>query len=66
MVAIPLDISFSQGIALRKALWDEYRIEIPIFEWQDRRILRVSCHLYNRWQDIEHLLTALKTILPKL
>ena len=66
MVAIPLDINFAQGIALRKALWEEYRIEVPIFEWQDQRILRVSCHLYNRWEDIERLLTALRMTLPKL
>jgi isopenicillin-N epimerase len=66
MVAIPLDISFAQGIALRKALWEEYRIEVPIFEWRDQRILRVSCHLYNRWEDIEHLLKALRETLPKV
>lgn len=66
MVAIPLDIDLAQGIALRKALWHQYQIEVPIFEWQGRRILRVSCHLYNRWEDIEHLLRALRETLPKL
>jgi isopenicillin-N epimerase len=66
MVAIPLAIDLTQGIGLRKALWEQYRLEVPIFEWQGKRILRVSCHLYNRWEDIELLLRALRETLPKL
>lgn len=47
---------------LQQALWDEHRIEVPVFEWQDRLCLRVSCHLYNIPTDIDRLCTALEEL----
>jgi len=37
----------------------EQGIEAPIFEWQERLHLRVSCHLYNAPADIDRLAAAL-------
>jgi isopenicillin-N epimerase len=37
----------------------EQGIEVPIFEWQERLHLRVSCHLYNSPADIDRLASAL-------
>lgn len=34
-------------------------IEVPVFVWKSRRMLRVSAQLYNRWSDYEALLTVL-------
>ena len=44
---------------LQLALWQRYRIEVPIIHWQDQRLIRVSCHLYNTNADIDRLLDAL-------
>ncbi|MFO0611158.1 MAG: aminotransferase class V-fold PLP-dependent enzyme [Polyangiaceae bacterium] len=34
-------------------------IEVPVFRWRSRRLLRVSAQLYNRWPDYEALLREL-------
>lgn len=47
---------------LQTALWEEHRIETPLFEWHDRLCLRVSCHLYNTPDDIDRLCAALKEL----
>lgn len=50
---------------LQQALWEEHRIEVPVFEWQDRLCLRVSCHLYNTPADIDRLCAALEQLCPR-
>jgi len=50
---------------LQQALWEERRIEVPVFEWQDRLCLRVSCHLYNTPADIDRLVAALEQLCPR-
>ena len=50
---------------LQQALWEEHRIEVPVFEWQDRLCLRVSCHLYNTPADIDRLSAALEQLCPR-
>lgn len=45
---------------LQRWLWDAHRIEVPVFEWHERLMLRVSCHLYNRPADIDRLVDALE------
>jgi isopenicillin-N epimerase len=47
---------------LQNALWERHRIEVPVFEWQQRLCLRVSCHLYNRPADIALLADALREL----
>lgn len=44
---------------LQRALWERHAIEVPIVCWKDRYWLRVSCHWYNRAQDIDRLFDAL-------
>jgi isopenicillin-N epimerase len=50
---------------LQVALWERFKIEIPVYTWKGRRFLRVSCHLYNTEKDIDKLESALKTLLPE-
>ncbi len=50
---------------LQQALWNHHRIEVPIIDWQDKRYVRVSSHLYNTPDDTGILLDALKTELPR-
>ncbi|MFO1093262.1 MAG: aminotransferase class V-fold PLP-dependent enzyme [Planctomycetaceae bacterium] len=50
---------------LQRTLWEQHRIEAPVFEWHDRLCLRVSCHLYNTPADIDRLCAALKELCPR-
>jgi isopenicillin-N epimerase len=47
---------------LQQELWHRYAIEVPIVSWKDRRWIRVSCHLYNRCEDIDRLFQALTAL----
>ena len=49
--------------ALQDDLWKQHGIEVPIVEWNDRRFIRVSCHLYNDQQQVDQLVSALKQLL---
>jgi isopenicillin-N epimerase len=67
MLSFPLpiedDLDPQQRHPIQDALWDRYRIEIPIVHWQGRRSVRVSAHLYNTAAEIEHLAQALTELL---
>jgi isopenicillin-N epimerase len=45
---------------LQSELWDQHRIEIPVFQRGERVHLRVSCHLYNSEEQIGRLVEALR------
>ena len=49
--------------ALWRRLIEEYRIEVPVYERDGRRILRVSIGPYNDESDIERLVSALASVL---
>jgi isopenicillin-N epimerase len=51
---------------LKTRLYDEYRIEIPFIEWEDRHFLRISVQGYNSADDIKVLIEALTRLLPEL
>ncbi|MFN0018460.1 MAG: aminotransferase class V-fold PLP-dependent enzyme [Pirellulaceae bacterium] len=48
---------------LQEALWQQHHIEVPIVDWNGRRFIRVSCHLYNTPAQIDRLVDALRTLL---
>ena len=48
---------------LQKRLWSEYGIEVPIVRWDDRRWIRVSCHLYNTRAEVDRLVDAIHHLL---
>lgn len=50
--------------ALKKTLWDDYQIEVPLMNWKNNYMFRVSIQGYNTRADIDHLLLALKQTLP--
>ena len=60
MVSHPLPKNVSQDI--KKKLWSEYRIEIPVFQWCGQRYIRVSCNVYNNAQQMEYFLNALRSL----
>ena len=47
---------------LQKVFYTEYKIIIPIFEWNDEMFLRFSIQAYNSIEDIEKLVFAIKKI----
>ena len=49
--------------ALRKRLWEQYRIEAPVIERPDRILLRVSTHFYTTEEEIDRLHGALQEFL---
>jgi isopenicillin-N epimerase len=48
---------------LQQRLWERYQVEVPIVTWNERRWIRVSCHLYNCLEDIDRLIRALRAML---
>jgi isopenicillin-N epimerase len=50
-------------IVLRRRLWQEHRIEVPIIERPDGLLIRVSTHFYNTEQEVDRLAEALPALL---
>jgi isopenicillin-N epimerase len=48
---------------LWRRLYDEFRVEVPIYEWEGRRLLRVSIGPYNDEDDVGRLISALERLL---
>ena len=44
-------------------LYAEFRIEAPVYEWEGKRLLRISMGPYNDDEDIERLQSALRRLL---
>jgi selenocysteine lyase/cysteine desulfurase len=51
---------------LKSRLYDEYNIEVPVIEWQDKLLIRISVQAYNDQSDIDALLQALNALLPRM
>lgn len=73
----PLDSDFyaQMGIAplsnsdlglLKRRLYDEYRVEVPLIQWEDRQFVRISVQGYNSQDDIDILVSALEVLLPEV
>jgi hypothetical protein len=48
---------------LKVRLHDEFRIEVPVFEWDDEKFMRVSYQGYNSDDDMSALLGAVESLL---
>jgi selenocysteine lyase/cysteine desulfurase len=44
-------------------LYGEHRVEVPVYEWAGRRVLRVSIGPYSDEDDLERLVAALAELL---
>jgi isopenicillin-N epimerase len=51
---------------LKARLYDEYNIEVPLIEWNDRIFVRISVQGYNTQSDLDALYDALKDLLPQV
>ena len=48
---------------LSSRLFDEHRVEVPVYEWEGTALLRVSIGPYNDEADLERLEAALRVLL---
>jgi isopenicillin-N epimerase len=59
-------LPLSNLAALKSRLYDEYKIEIPLIQWQDRQFIRISVQGYNTQEDLDALVEALQVLLPQV
>ncbi|MSQ83248.1 MAG: aminotransferase class V-fold PLP-dependent enzyme [Myxococcales bacterium] len=50
------------GDLLHDWLWQEHRIEVPVFTWRGLRILRIAAQAYNSLPQFERLAAILRTL----
>jgi isopenicillin-N epimerase len=62
MAGAPLP-ALTDAPTLKQRLYDEYRIEIPVIDWNGCKLLRMSAQGYNRRTDFSRLLAALQKLL---
>lgn len=52
--------------ALQRRLYDEFRVEVPVWSWNRQPLLRISVQGYNTPADVDALVAALRSILGGL
>jgi isopenicillin-N epimerase len=48
---------------LKQRLYEDYRIEVPVYLWQEQPVMRVSFQAYNDTGDADALLNAMSVLL---
>jgi isopenicillin-N epimerase len=61
MRALPLPPCDPKEVQAR--LWNEFRIEVPCFDWESAPLIRISIQAYNTPADIDRLLEGLRAVL---
>ena len=61
MASIPLPIKEPENF--RNKLFSNYKIQIPVFRWENKIFLRYSIQTYNSDQELEKLFYAVKKLL---
>jgi isopenicillin-N epimerase len=62
LVAVP--IPDCDPLVIKRRLYDEYHIEIPLTSYKGQHMVRVSIQGYNTQNDVDHLLDALRALFP--
>jgi isopenicillin-N epimerase len=50
------------AVKLQTRLFDEYRVEVPIIEWNGHKFVRISVQGYNTQGDLDVLIDGIKTL----
>jgi isopenicillin-N epimerase len=53
-----------EPLHLHTTLFNQFRIEIPCYNWAGQNLIRLSIQGYNDAQDIARLIAALQALLP--
>ena len=64
MAAIPLPATVDT-VELKRRLYDDFLIEVPITSHEDQPLIRVSFQGYNTRNDLDRLIAALEQLLPE-
>lgn len=76
--AYPLDsdVYIQMGVAplpertdllkLKKRLYDEFKVEVPLTQHGNQKFVRISVQAYNTAEDINSLLEAMRILLPQV
>ena len=59
MASFPIDPALADDM---DRLWDDYRIEVPVIEWNGHLLLRISIQAYNRPEHVDTLIDALRAL----
>lgn len=62
LVAAPLPHG-ADTAALKARLYDEYRVEVPLIDWDGQPFVRVSIQGYNTQDDVDRLIAGLRAVL---
>jgi isopenicillin-N epimerase len=67
MAHVPLEVTESNDACavsnpLQNVIRERFGIEVPVVDFQGRRYVRVSCHLYNDTSHIDRLVAALEEL----
>jgi isopenicillin-N epimerase len=64
MCAVPLPVQVgSTEVDLQRQLWDAYKVEVPLVDWQEWRFVRISIQAYNTPRDVDRLTAGLTKLL---
>lgn len=63
MAIAPLPVE-TDLTALKARLYDEYRVEVPLIQWNDRKFVRISIQGYNAPEDVDALANGLERLIP--
>ena len=51
---------------IKSRLYDQYRVEVPIMNWNGRQFVRVAVQGYNKRENVEALVEALGELLRQM
>jgi len=54
------------GKELKRRLYEEFRVELPVTWWDEKPFIRVSFQGYNTRDDLDALIAALEKLLPEM
>jgi len=58
-----LTVRASDPEELWRRLYDEHRVEVPVYGWEETTLLRLSIGPYNDESDVDRLVSALAELL---